>query len=279
MSFTFKIATRKTVSVMQVWTRVGCKDLRCLDNLADGPWPVGVSHWFRGRVSSRTTEIERTKNRYTVRIFSMGTLEDWQLGVAFAGAFAEAAGVRGRSEDVEPGEPALTAEELRARHDETWAREWARSGPRVALYIAEKDKTEVSFGGVKRPIQIGARTLAAMKGEPDPEAALLELHRNLQWLELGTDGEILDVTNPAGVKGSISALSEDGTHLLPRAEYVAIAVDPDDLVIVPWSALCDLLGASARWWGDAWIQPPKFDADEWAALADRAQRFRVYTFG
>ena len=84
MSFTFRIdCPRPTVDALQMAMRH--LSLRCLEDLPPtGPWPVGHFHFYRDKVSTRTTEVAWDGKTFSVRVFTLACPDDYHIAVELA---------------------------------------------------------------------------------------------------------------------------------------------------------------------------------------------------
>jgi hypothetical protein len=159
VSFTFRIeCPRPTVdSIQMAMKRLS---LRCLEDLPPtGPWPVGHFHFYRDRVSTRTTEVVWDGKTFCVRVFTLACPEDYHIAVELAASTAGALTARVEPEDLGDLEP-LPPNELRKIYDTIWAESMCAAMAQIMCDMAVDENKEITIPGPIREFYLGPKTAA-----------------------------------------------------------------------------------------------------------------------
>lgn len=261
MSTTISIAIRQPPPFTLV-----LPDVRCLEAAPDAgaPWPHGIWHLYRDGVSTRTTEITCSEDEFSIRIFSLASIEDVALAVALAQHVAESAGVH--EVDAEPFGPTAIAD-LPARYDPAFAESQAESGLHALTALIADGRGPMAVPGPRRSVHIGPRMIGELGGD---HRALWAAIRRIQWLPVRTAGEY--VTRSVADREIKLAIWLGEEVVFPAVDYAAVSLAPEVFLIAA-ARVPELAGA--RW------QPlderqgvlAAFDADAWRELVDRARPF------
>src|SRR5438045_988983 len=100
----------------------------------DGPWPEGqVHHFYRHGLSTRGCEIEYDNNVFSVRINTLASPEDYDLGMRFVEVVAEFAGKKIRTED----DVVISRHDLRNQYNAEWIRQTNEGGLNAFVRMIE----------------------------------------------------------------------------------------------------------------------------------------------
>jgi hypothetical protein len=240
-------------------------DGRCLEPAPDAgaPWPHGIWHLYREGVSTRTTEITCSEDEFSIRIFSLASIEDVALAVALAQQVATSSDLH--EVDAEPFGPTAIAD-LPDRYDAAFAGSQAESGLHALGALIADGRGPMAVPGPRRTVYIGPRMIADLGGD---HRALWTTLRRIQWLPVRTAGEYVTTSAARETKLAIW-LGEE--VVFPAVDYAAISL-ADEVFVIPAARVPELAGP--RW------QPlderqgvlAAFDAEAWRELVDRARAF------
>ncbi|MEO8554917.1 MAG: hypothetical protein ABI678_33290, partial [Kofleriaceae bacterium] len=221
-------------------------DLRSVEDVPPPgtPWPLGIRHLFRHDVSTRTTEITRDEQEFSIRIFSMASHEDVAFAVALAEYIAAHAGVA--TVDSEHA-GTIAADEIAMHYDHAWTERQLESGHGVLSALIRDGKETIEIPGPNRSFSMGPRVLLQL-GPDQPHLRLLEAIRRVQWIPIRTAGIFIATAKSDNREVKLAMwLGEE--VVFPAVDFAGVSADPGadkpEVFLIPAPRVPELAGE--RW--------------------------------
>jgi hypothetical protein len=298
MSFSFYIKAPFSPEYQNVMDGLDYWDIHCEEgNLEDSSWPEGTFHFYRDHVSARGVEITYQDNQFQVRILTLASPDDYELGFRFVESLAGILDQRVKPEDYEP----IPVDQLRERYNADWIHQTNTYGAAVIREMLQGGEHELmTLYGSKRPFHLGLRTIQELEdGGPEEEfldrlmesilrvqnvdgneyffATIMEAKRNLETedSEEPQEGEA-ETDN----KMTFAVFAPTVQYLMPDVQYIALVQGEDEApMFIPYDKLPLLLPE------DSWsfiderqMLIDAVDEEDWPGFLHRARKFEVFPF-
>jgi hypothetical protein len=225
VSFTFRIdCPRPTVDALQkVMEHLS---LRCLEELPPtGPWPLGHFHFYRDKVSTRTTEVSWDGRTFCVRIFTLACPDDYHIAVELAASTAGALTARVEPEDIGDIGP-LPPNDLRQMYDTIWAESMCTAMARIMCNMAVDENKEITVPGPVREFYLGPKTAAACIAA-GPSTSLYErVTERIRSLQYPSDdlfeANLMSVPGQEDQSIEMAIWGPEVRYFFPKVEYLVL---------------------------------------------------------
>jgi hypothetical protein len=273
MSFTFSVPTAPGVGLADVLA-AGGPGVQSTEEVPPSGWPGGYVHVWLPGVSTRGVELSSERGELDVRLLTCSAREEYELGVALAGAAARLSGTRVSSEDGWE----LSADELTGQFGPPWAAEQAEGGPGIAILLAG-ERGPLSMSGPVRAFHVGARLAGelAAAGPPDElPARFLATMRRTQW-----PGERYYAASTFQLSGKTSgatvtfAVWSAIATVIGDVELVMLHGGDEAPVPLPRAALPAVAGRYGAWLDEVQLLLEDVPADDWPSVLAAAAPHRA----
>lgn len=277
MSYTFTINSPVTDTPAGLFAAAGFTDIECREGLdLTAPWPDGVTHFYRPKISCRAIEVTSAPNEFEVRIMAHSSPEDLDLALGLIAAAARNAGAVIESEDGDT----VTADEFRRRFDDAWVSNLVRS-PFGMFHMILNQGGSMTVHGAIRPMELGPALLDELGFGRDDDfpTRFFEAFRRLQWLDLDAyfAASVMAIT-PHGSTDQKTLCcigAPDLAYLLNRVDLIGGQTSEGELIFVPWDRLSDAFGTRFHRLHENLVTIDPIPAAAWPDVAQQMQSVSV----
>ena len=249
MSYCMSIRAKRSPRVVEILKALGAPELRCVDRPevfpADQPLPTGTGRYYRAGQSARGVMLTSNPGIARVRMFTLSSLNDWELGFQLLRALAAdpAAHVEGQDGTVS------TLSDMRERFLEVLHRETANDFRDIQKQLREHPETVVALDGTVREVFIGPRQLEELStGTTDGVTALIERIRRIQYIEREGFEVVRSMKLPVAPGRLVSRWTPEKAQAFEATDYVGLEQPwRNSTVCVPVPALPALVGSRFQW--------------------------------
>jgi hypothetical protein len=265
MSFTFSVPTTPGVGLADVLA-AGAPGAEATEEVPPSGWPGGYVHVWLPGTSTRGVELSAGGGELDVRLLTCSAREEYELGVALAGAAARLSGTTVSAEDGWE----LAPDELPGHFGPDWAAAQAEAGPGIAIMLAN-ERGPLSMSGPVRDFHDGARLageLAAAGPPAELPARFLAAMRRTQW-----PGERYYAASTFQLSGKTSgatvtfAVWSAIATVIGDVELVMLHGGGDQAPVpVPRTVVPAVAGRYGAWLDEVQLLLEEVPADDWSAV-------------
>jgi hypothetical protein len=286
MSFTFTVRSPAPPDYARVLSELGLEGVRP-DPLEDhhpedGPWPEShVHHFYRHGLSTRGCEIEYDNNVFSVRINTLGSPEDYDLGMRFIEVVAEFAGKKIRTED----DIIISRHDLRSKYDSEWVRQTNLFGlDAFVKMIKEGDGSDWQLIGCIRPFHLGPRLLGELENAGPMHELLERLMAHYRCVQYIDDNDRYYAAEVMAMKKTedgeeirLAVFGPGVDYLFPTVPFLVLVGENegDAPIRVPIEILPMLAEGRWQWLDEKQTLVEHIPANEWPRILSIARLHAV----
>lgn len=283
MSFSFSVAATKPISAAALFDALDIEGIKSIEEFSrTSPLTEGVFHLYVDGRSTRGVECALENGSFSVRLLTMASAEDFELGIQLIEAAATILEEPIEAEDSDEPLPLLG---FRAQYGSEWVQGMLSSAPSAIVNIAEREnRGPITIPGLLRPYHLGTRKLKLLRSAgPESEFAnrLYEDLRRIQYVNLEEyyEAKTLVSKGADGKEITFAAWTPEVRYWFPKVDYFVIQTPEGGNPFVPASVLLGLSSGKIRWLDEAQALVETFTEEEWGSFLASTRALRCYPPG